>query len=1525
MKRILGLDLGPNSIGWALVGKNDDTECREGKIIASGSRIIPMDAAIQGDFDKGNSVSQTKERTQFRGTRRLRERHLLRRERLHRVLDVLGFLPEHYSAALTRYGKFKNPDGCKISWRDNSDGSHTFVFMDAYREMLSDFRRAQPDWVGEGGLVPYDWTIYYLRKKALTQPVAKQELAWILLNFNQKRGYYQLRGEDEAEDKSSKKEYMALKVVAVNDTGEQKGKATWYDIVLENGMVYHRSALSRPEWEGSVRDFIITTQLDSDGNPKTDKDGNIKRSISMPDESDWTLLKVKTESLIGNSHKTVGQYIYDALLANPKQKIRGKLVRTIERKFYRNELERILDAQTAFIPELSDPALYEACISELYPSNEAYRMSIANRGFKYLFTDDIIFYQRPLKSKKSLVADCRYEYHTYIDKSTGEQRKAPVKCIAKSNPLFQEFRLWQFVSNIRVLQRQKIVNGILRTNVDVTGEFLPTEDDRVRLFEWLNDREKVKQDVFFKDFLRIKKPAGKGSVYPYTWNYDEEKEYVCNETRGLMLKYLSKAGIDCGFLTPDVEKALWHILYSVEDKQELKRALATFASRHELDEAFVQSFAKFPPFKKEYGAYSEKAVRKLLQLMRMGSHWSADAICSETMDRINKLIDGEYDENIPDRVREKVVGLDDVSKYRALPLWLACYVVYNRHSEGADVMRWSSPDDIDAFVRNFRQHSLRNPIVEQVVLETLRTVSDIWRIYGRIDEIHIEMGRNMKQTAEQRHKDFMRNAENERTNLRIKTLLTEFVNPEYGIDGVRPYSPNQQELLRIYEDGAFSRAGDIDDDILTIKNKIGETDTKKRPTPAEIMRYKLWLDQKYQSPYTGRFIPLARLFTSDYQIEHVIPQSRYFDNSFSNKVICESAVNSLKDRMLGLEFIKQMGGQKVELGNGDMATILNVDEYEQLVTTQYKGNTAKMRKLLMDDIPDEFIARQLNDSRYISRLVKSLLSNAVREEGEVEDISKNVITCNGTITDRLKRDWGVNDVWNRIILPRFVRLNSMDASHVFTVKSAEGHDIPSMPLDFQKGFNKKRIDHRHHAMDAIVIACTTRDHVNLLNNEAAMSGNNANRYSLSCKLRRYERVDVVCNGVHKELSRACEFIKPWPTFCADVESALRSIVVSFKHNQRILTKTSNRYQHFCNGKKIMVMQKKGSMLSIRKPLHKDTVFGEINRRIVRDVKLKDAVAHPHDIVDKDLRKKIVELLASGYDVKRIKAYFEQEKATWQDVDLGKIAIYSFTKDILDRQGNVKDRYFASRESLDKSFSKETIEKSVDDSAIRKILLNHLDACGGDAETAFSPEGIEAMNRNIVSLNGGKFHQPIYKVRKYKKASRYPVGRRGNKAVKFVKSAKGTNLFYAVYETEVFDESAGVMRKNRTYLSVPLYVAIERLIAGLPVAPADEAGNEAAFVLSPNDLVYLPKQSEVDAGNVSLPLDRERIYKMVSCDGSRSTYIQYNVARPIIDEFEYSSHNKLERAVTGEMIKETCIPIKVDRLGRIVEINGKRYD
>lgn len=288
-KKILGLDLGTNSIGWAVVNQDIDSQ----SLAAAGSRIIPMDAALMGDFESGNSVSQTANRTAARSARRLYERRALRRERLNRVLSILQFLPPHYVKELNRYGQLRKGAEPKLAW-NTENVKPTFLFQSSFNEMMRDFAIAQPQMVANGKKIPYDWTIYYLRKKALTQPVTKQELAWILLQFNQKRGYNQACGEEEDTKANEKKELITAKVVEVRDTGEVSKGRTWYEVVLENGDIYKRQSAYPLDWVGKTKDFIVTTKLNEDGSEATDKEGKVKRSFSAPQEDDWGLRNIKT-------------------------------------------------------------------------------------------------------------------------------------------------------------------------------------------------------------------------------------------------------------------------------------------------------------------------------------------------------------------------------------------------------------------------------------------------------------------------------------------------------------------------------------------------------------------------------------------------------------------------------------------------------------------------------------------------------------------------------------------------------------------------------------------------------------------------------------------------------------------------------------------------------------------------------------------------------------------------------------------------------------------------------------------------------------------------------------------------------------------------------------------------------------------------------------------------------------------------------------------------------------------------------
>lgn len=1498
-KKIIGLDLGTNSIGWAYIERT--SELGDGNIVDAGSRIIPMPQDAISKYETGNLQSSASVRTGYRSMRRLYERSELRRSRLLRVLNILGFLPQHYRDAIdfkVHLGQFKNHGEPLLPYKKDTNGKNTFIFTESFHEMLEDMRTYHPELLSNGRKIPYDWTIYYLRKKALSQPISKEELAWVILNFNTKRGYYQLRGKEEEIATNEHQFYDVLEVDSVEETGlnvKKKGYK-WFKVHFTNGKVQNRTWKEAPCRVGDKVECIITYLVKKDGTPKMDENGEQLYKITAPDPTDWTLRKKRTESIITKGHVTVGEYIYDHLLVQPDDKIRGKYVHTIERKFYKEELRTILEKQKEFIPELRDKKLLLACISELYHNNYAHCSVLEKQDFTRLFVDDIIFYQRPLKSKKSLIADCPLEYYPFKDKD-GIWKHRPIKCTPRSNPLFQTFRLWQFIQNLRIYRREEEHEGRLLLDVDVTGQFLSTPEDYCDLFDWL----RAKSDITQKQLLAYPPFCLGKKAKDYRWNYvdDDKHAYPLCSTHHDISKAIKEVD-DTLSLSAKEEKSLWHILYSVDDRYDLEKALRRFASKNGINEEnFVNAFINFKPFDKSYASYSEKAIKKMLPLMSTGRYWNAEGIDAHTMQRISHIVNGEVDKSISNSVREKCAGLDRIEKYQFLPVWKVCYIIYNRHSEATDTIRWTTPDDIDTYLKKeLRQGTLRNPVVESVLSEALRVVRDAWRQYGRPDEIHIEMGRDLKQNKAQRQKANTIMLNNQQTNLRIRCMLQEFADPDFHIANVRPQSPSQQELLKIYEQGVFDSIGEIPDDIQTIIDHIGNKN--HGISKSDMLRYKLWLEQKYQSPYTGCPISLSRLFTSEYEIEHVIPQSRYFDDSLSNKVICETEVNRVKGTMLAHEFIKSKGGSIVKGTGGKQYKILDATQYEDFVKSHYVTNKSKMRHLMLDDIPDSFINKQINDTRYMARKALDIFSHLVREEtNDDAAISKNVIACSGAITDRLKKDWGLNDVWNDIVSSRFQRMNDITHSSDYgqwVNKGGKRYFQINIPLEISKGFSKKRIDHRHHAMDAIIIACTTHSIVNYLNNASAAE--------LGA---RHDLRSAVCfkdNNVDGSGSYRWTVKKPWQSFTQDTHSCLEHIVVSFKQNKRLITKVSNRYWHYRDGKKILDRQVKGDLLAIRKSLHKATVSGALYMPEMKRVSLKVALQDINSICDAKARKEIHHIINDLYnghaDNATLLKYFKARKYLLNGIDFSKLNVR-----VLPTQPN----YSASRVALDSTFTEKDIEK-VTDTGIQAILRRHLahyvnERGEYDSTAAFSAEGIAVMNEHISELNNGKPHKPILKVRKKEAiGQKFNVGTVGSKNKKFVKADKGTNLFYAVYAN-----ADGI----RSYESIPLNIAIERSKNRMDVSRAtNDNGDKLLFVLSPGDLVYLPQDGE----HVALPLDNSRIYKMVSCSETQCCFVPYYVANVICDKVEYGPHNKMERSLDGIMVKTRCVKLKVDRLGHI---------
>ena len=552
------------------------------------------------------------------------------------------------------------------------------------------------------------------------------------------------------------------------------------------------------------------------------------------------------------------------------------------------------------------------------------------------------------------------------------------------------------------------------------------------------------------------------------------------------------------------------------------------------------------------------------------------------------------------------------------------------------------------------------------------------------------------------------------------------------------------------------------------------------------------------------------------------------------------------------------------------------------------------------------------------------MSNIVREEKEVDAISKHIVPVTGAITSMLKNDWGLNDKWNELIAYRFKRLNELTSSQDYGAfdKNINAFRL-SVPDDIARGFSKKRIDHRHHALDALVIACTTKDHVNYITSLNTQRKN----YSLVSKLRQIKEVQTVDYETGEVGMRkvASAYHLPWSGFPVQAKDSLEQVVISFKQNNRVINKANNKtwqwVKHGSQYRKELVKQTKGDSWAIRKPMHKDTVSGKVKIRITKEASFVNGIKNWEKLVDKKLKRQIEQQISKGLKEKDVRDYFKENPYEIDGQEVKKVLLYDETKNAT-----------ATRVSLSGDFTRKQLER-ITDSGIQKILERHLqlytEQDGKERfDLAYSAEGLEAMNSNIVELNKGKLHKPIAKVRIYEEGSKFRLGQTGNKKDKFVEAAKNTNLFFAVYWNEE--------KQKREFETVPLNEVIEHQkwratlpadqMKTTPLIPIKREKGMFLFSLSPNDLVYVPSENELlNQNGTSMIIDKmqsQQVYKMVSSSGSQCFFIQNPIAT-VIRKYdskskvgELGSLNKMETDLYRNQIKEACIKIEANRLGHI---------
>lgn len=1751
-KNILGLDLGTNSIGWALI--EIDHENKTLKIIAVGSRIIPMDGQEFSKFNAGQKVeSAAGNRTALHRARITKERYLLRRDRLHLVLNLLEALPEHYKIEIDfeknnkKCGQFKDGKEPKMAYlpTKNLENKFDFYFEEAFNEMVEDLQKVNPEIKNEKKKrVPKDWTIYFLRNKAMGEKVSLEELAWVLLSYNQKRGTDLLEIENEDEKSDEKKEQLDLKVIktelksdvngdffeiTLNDaenfkykeyTTEQltfkndvkevtkilklddagniiNEKTTYqisdlynltlsniehtdiddkkakhkYDFFYTNGWKTEKKKekfdVSYQKLENQIKKeskvitelFVISNKYDFTGKPES-----IVPNIKLPDfnsegSKDWTLLKKKTEKDVisyniskgflnedGSAKHFISPKIYDVLKSDAKTgertKIIGGLFQTIDRKFYREELYQIINTQKKFhTATLDDKDIFEKCVKLLYPHNEEHSKALLEnrQALSNLLIEDILLYQRPLKSKKSEISDCKYEINYWkedVNTSTGEVIEIPVykKAVSASHPLFQEFRIWDKIHNIRLIQLEsKNADGISETNVDITSQYFKPENYHA-LFNHFNGRSTVAID----DFLtfckeQFKLDIGKKGERKILWNYPVEDEFKGNETRKsfeIRFKRCGFKGFD-EFMTQQKEIELWHYLYSVSSAERKKvsqvkdlsnpkfgkTGIWNFFTKYfkdenvepEVLEKLCRDFDNYPKFASKYASYSTKALNKILPVMRIGENfliaktpkekWQekyverVDAILknnneidwsAEFVDLTNVILNDVNVKNgeipFPKGLFNTFKSFETVADFQFLNLTQASYFIYGRHSELAQAKYWNSPAKIrEEITKELKHHSLNNPTAEKVLKETLKVIADIWEVYGNseekfFNEIHLEVAREL-QKSNQEKKDIVERQKNSRAeNNRLRNILEEFLS--HSSYNAKKGNQDHFERLKIVEDGAKVRSYSEKDFYTNNKDKFSKTDIdailkKQKITKSDFEKYKLWIEQGYKSPYTDKMIKLTDLFDgSKYNVDHIFSRATISNDSLSNKVVCEAVINRFKSHRTGREFIAQFGGKThtifdEKLNRNVTFSIIDEDDYVSLVKSQFKDS--KRLILLAKEVPKGFTESQLNNTKYIARKAMELVSHIVREDGEVEFRSKNVLPVSGGVTDRLKKEWKVNQIWTELLTPRFERLNKIYNSEDFGSynTSKNGHQYFDINTKYilseNDKFDLKRLDHRHHALDALIIALCTENHIQYFNNiNSGITNKKKGKMEAIKKQRAGIKRQIMYSEKDKENpnEKVWRYMYPgsfrkkealnnekdsvvdvlWTNNYSKNESkdykkavleSLENCIVSFKNDFKIVSKSSNKYESYYDEsgnlrldnsgkpKKEFISQNNDNKRhwSIRKPLHTDNPSAEITLQFDR-LKLVENLGKSDLILDEKIKDTVNEILGM-FDGKigEAKKYvvqnpivLDEEAIEYTDFKISNTK-YRKRQPIANLSVRTGTGALPNLEAVVNRINK------VSDIVLRNDLLQHLKINDKDIDKAFSIEGINEFNINRKI--------PVYRLPISESASlKFKIGNNNSNSHKWVET--GGNFHFKITQKE----------NSRDYQTIPLRFAL--IIEKENLLTTESGQNDKEIILSPNDLVYIPTIQEIK-NHKSLDLERlsilqkKRIYKFVSSTEKEAHFVPHSNAVEIIKN-ENGTNSKSERiqdfydenSIIDEkgkliQVKSVCWKLKIDRLGNISKV------
>lgn len=710
-----------------------------------------------------------------------------------------------------------------------------------------------------------------------------------------------------------------------------------------------------------------------------------------------------TETQKNIEDKTLGTYLFE-IYPKENQPFQDGLERIrnryTTRKMYVDEFELIWNKQAQFHAELT---------------NEL-KTLFGGRKLDGYNEDGILFHQRPLRSQKHLVGNCSFE---------PRKTKCPISAIP-----FEQFRVWQWVNT-----------------VEYNGKKI-SQEEKEKIVEFLFANEKP-------EFKKIRKVIGKESA-EFKFNYKDDDKIVGTHTISNLSnkKYFGAKWFE---FTEKEQEDIWHVIYFFDSKSNLKE----YAIKNwNFTEEQAESISKFN-VKDGYASLSRKAISNILPFLKLGFTYDVAVVLGGIKNVFGsdweKLSDEKrnfFYDNVYEIVRSKNKGgfieiIKDILRndYNISDNQLRKLYHHSATIDAIELLeKLPVGKDADKDIQ-----AIRNPIVITALFELRKLVNELIDEHGKIDEIKVEMARDLKISKSQRNKIRKEQKRLERENDRIKARLLE---------------------------------------------------ERQRVTHDNILLYKLWEECKHTCPYTGKPISVTQLFSGEVQIEHIHPWSRSLNDSFSNKTLCYADENRKKGNKTSFEFY-----------GSDEANWSAIKERALKLfsdTKEYPNAYQKFKRFVQQKFDDDFSTRQLNDTRYISKEAKNYLSK----------ICNKVTVSPGQATSNLRHKWGLNQILN-------------------------------------DDNEKTREDHRHHAIDALVMACTKVSYVQELS-----------------KWNRYNRgYDVK------------DFPMPWLSFWKDAEKAVNQILVSHKKVSNDITVRTHTTEK--NGKKHTNLG-----IAARGQLHKETVYGK---------------------------------------------------------------------------------------------------------------------------------------------------------------------------------------------------------------------------------------------------------------------------------------------------------------------------------------------